>query len=69
MRFVIDTYRLLVGRSRSSEEVNDDFDKKFARKAASRFSRGNVAIQFNSFVTTNDLENERNEVAKLSFHN
>ena len=71
MNFIIDTYRLLMGHKNASVSITDGEGdtRELARKAASRFSRGNVAIQFGSFVTTEDLEKERREVAKLKFHN
>lgn len=70
MKIIIDTYRLLMGHTTLSEgERSNLADREIARKSASRFSRGNVAIQFGAFVTTSDLEKERAEVAKLRFHN
>jgi hypothetical protein len=62
--WVTDYYRLMMGRrllgvgpERSSEEVD-------ARATAKRFSRGNVAMQADLFVSEQDLEYERREVAK-----
>lgn len=69
-RFIRDTYRLLAGRDTvTSEDCRSRFDRELARSAASRFSRGNVAIQLDAFVTTADLERERREVAKIVFRN
>jgi hypothetical protein len=62
--WVTDYYRLVMGRpllgatpERSSEEID-------ARTSASRFARGNVAMQADLFVSKQGLEAERNEVAK-----
>jgi hypothetical protein len=66
---VTDYYRLVMGRTllgfgpeRSSEEVD-------ARATVKRFARGNVAMQADLFVSEQDLEYERDEVAKSLIRN
>ena len=44
---------------------NEAVARRDARAAAARFSRGNVAIQFGNFLTTEDLEKERQEVSRI----
>ncbi|QRG08758.1 hypothetical protein EZH22_11010 [Xanthobacter dioxanivorans] len=65
--FARDLYRLLAGRDYAADIAKDDFDRCTGRRAASRLSRGNVAVQMGAFVTTDDLEAERRKVAKISF--
>jgi hypothetical protein len=63
--FLIDSYRVLAGKpllgespyERSAQEVD-------ARSAASRYSRGNVAMQDGRFASEDDLKREYDEVAK-----
>lgn len=40
---------------------------KDQRDEAARFSRGNIPIQEGLFVTQQELENERKEVANIAF--
>jgi hypothetical protein len=38
-----------------------------ARRTASRYARGSVALQSDSFITRTDLEREREQVKKYKF--
>lgn len=70
IRFIRDAYRLLAGSDiTSAAERKEKSERQTGRAIAKRFSRGNVAMQHGSFVTTGDLERERREVAKLVFRN
>ena len=44
---------------------NEAVATRDARASASRFSRGNVAIQSGYFLTSADLEREREEVSRI----
>lgn len=44
---------------------NEAVARRDARAAAARFSRGNVAIQLGNFLTTEDLEKEREKVSRI----
>lgn len=66
--FVRDIYRVIAGR----DDLGDKLDLETAgthdaRHTAARFSRGNVAIQSGAFVTTSDLERERERMSHHSF--
>lgn len=67
--WVTDYYRLLMGRTLlgvGPERSNEEID---ARTTAKRFSRGSVAMQKGLFATKEDLDRERNEVAKSLIRN
>lgn len=63
-QFTKDFMQLLFGGENSRRYSRD---RVIARRAAARYSRGNVAIQLDAFVTREDLEKEREQVAKLKF--
>lgn len=62
--WVTDYYRLLMGRRLLGVGRERSSDESDARLTAERFSRGSVAMQINHFASDEDLEDERNEVAK-----
>jgi len=51
---------------RAEDELNETA-KVSARKIASRYSRGSVALQGGSFITMSDLEREREQAKKYKF--
>jgi len=51
------------GSKRRAKE-SAEADRADARQAAARFSRGNIPIQHGAFVTSEDLERERQELTK-----
>lgn len=68
LQFVRDVYRAIAGRDDLGDKLNfEDAGTRDARQVASRFSRGNVAIQAGAFITTDDLERERARIANHSF--
>jgi len=68
-RFVRDYFRLMAGRPLLGARPERSAEEKDARTAVERFSRGNVAVQDDRFVTENDLERERKQVAEFPFRN
>ena len=44
-----------------------EVDRQDARAASARFGRGNIPLQLDSVVTSEDLESEREELKHLNF--
>jgi hypothetical protein len=65
MTLIRDIYRLLTAKPLSAEDARLRVERRFARKTAARYSRGNIAIQNESFITTGDLEAERKAMSKI----
>lgn len=60
--FFRDVYFVLTGRDQFGDKVRFAGASNLeVRAAAARFSRGNIAIQQGAFVTTDDLEREREQ--------
>ncbi len=68
LRFVRDVYRITAGKddlgARDEEISGEEMD---ARYVAARYSRGNVGIQEGAFVTSQDLDRERAQIAHRNF--
>lgn len=67
--FVVDYIRLMSGRPLLGFGPDRSSDEADARATVKRFSRGSVAMQDDRFVSEQDSEYERNEVAKLIIRN
>lgn len=65
--FFRDFLRLMQDKPLGSGSYKMDSDTRLARSVASRFARGNPAMSAGCFVTTADLEREREEVRQLNF--
>ncbi len=59
-RLVNRILRAVTGARRGGEPID------VSRQAAARFSRGNVAVQFNAFVAEEAFEKERSEVVAIT---
>ena len=53
--------------SRRAESEISEESRISARKSASRYSRGSVALQSDSFITKSDLEREREQIKDYKF--
>ncbi len=65
MAFFREFYRLLMARPLQSDDLHRRAERRFARRSAARYSRGNVAIQNEAFITTSDLEAERKSMSQI----
>ena len=67
--FFSDLWRILAGRPLLGVPRTRGADEKLGRFTVKRYSRGNVAVQANLFVTKDDLDRELEEVAGTRFRN